>query len=290
MKNENTNKVIPAWRYVIKVMIYHVVTYIICGMIFSHLFNYKELFEYGIMKYYMRPADSVLSMVGPIFQIIRGLLFGAVLLILREKILTEKNSFLKLYALMVILGIYNTPGPAPGSIEGIIYSQVPWKFIICGSPEILMQTLWFSYLVSGIDKKKASRKKLLPVGIKRALISSVICVAGYSVTGIIMSLMLKVEVSSSTNASSYIILGVTALISFVLTLWYIHKQQINNPAYRLMYYSALYILCAVCPFVINMITDSPLKTPLSLIICVLPVIGVALYIEKSVKALGLNEN
>ena len=45
---------------------------------------------------------------------------------------------------MVILGIYNTPGPAPGSIEGIIYSQVPLKFIICGSPEIFAFALTLS--------------------------------------------------------------------------------------------------------------------------------------------------
>ena len=84
MKNENTDKVIPAWRFVTKVMIYHIVTYIICGMIFSHLMNYKELFELGNMKYYMRPAESIHSMVGPFFQFVRGLLFGVVLYVILQ--------------------------------------------------------------------------------------------------------------------------------------------------------------------------------------------------------------
>ena len=280
MKNENTDKVIPAWRFVTKVMVYHIVTYIICGMIFSHLMNYKELFELGNMKYYMRPAESIHSMVGPFFQFVRGLLFGVVLLMFRKNILTEKNSFLKLWALIVTLGIINTPGPAPSSIEGFIYTQVPLKFCIFGSPEILVQTFWFSYLVSGIDKKRERKVKPLNENIKRALINSIICVTGYSVSGIILSILLHVEVSSSTTLQSYIILGITAAVCFVLSLWYIKRQNINKPIYKVLFYSALYILCAVCPFIINMVTESPLQTPASLFICALPVIGMALYMER----------
>ena len=55
----------------------------------------------------------------------------------------------------IILGIFNTPGTAPGSIEGFIYllpSNEPLSLQIGGMLEILIQTLIFSIIV--IFKRK----------------------------------------------------------------------------------------------------------------------------------------
>ena len=43
-------------KFVIKAMMAHFVSYLICGLLFANLFNYKELFEldnhfYQILKY-----------------------------------------------------------------------------------------------------------------------------------------------------------------------------------------------------------------------------------------------
>ncbi|MBR3642853.1 MAG: hypothetical protein IKR47_00645 [Lachnospiraceae bacterium] len=291
MENTFVKKDIPAWRYVAKVMLYHVITYIICGIIFSQLFHYQELFAYGNMKYFMQPADSARSMMGPLFQVVRGLLFGVVLLLLRKNILTEKNGFLKLYALILIIGIINTPGPAPGSIEGMVYTQVPWKCHILGLPEILLQTFWFSYLVYGIDRQREKDKKHLPDNLMRALVNTVICVTGYSLSGIVIALLLRVDVMrQAMSLQSCVVLGITGAVCFLLTLWYMNRQQTGHPVYRVCYYAVLYIICAVCPFIINMLTDSPFGTSLSLIISGLPVIAMAIYMEKSAKRIGINED
>lgn len=151
---EITGKLVAPWQYVTKVTIYHMVTYIVCGIIFSNLFNYSELFNEGCMATYMYPVSSTNTMMGPLFQVVRGLLFGLVLLLLRDYIRTEKLGFLKLYALILVLGIINTPGPAPSSIEGMIYTKVPWIVHLKGAPEIVVQTFLFAWWVSTIDLPK----------------------------------------------------------------------------------------------------------------------------------------
>ena len=151
---ETTGKLVAPWKYVMKVAIYHMVTYIVCGIIFSTIFNYSELFNEGCMATYMHPVSSTNTMMGPLFQVVRGLLFGLVLLLLREYIRTEKLGFLKLYAILLVVGIINIAGAAPSSIEGLIYTQVPLIVHLKMAPEVMVQTFLFAWWVSTIDKPK----------------------------------------------------------------------------------------------------------------------------------------
>jgi hypothetical protein len=41
----------------------------------------------------------------------------------------------------------STAGPAPGSVEGLIYTQMPWTAQLLGLREVVAQTLAFSYLL-----------------------------------------------------------------------------------------------------------------------------------------------
>ena len=151
---DNTGKLVAPWKFVTKVTTYHVVTYVVCGIIFSTLFNYSELFNEGCMATYMYPVDSTNTMMGPLFQVIRGLLFGLVLLLLREYIRTEKWGFLKLYAILLVVGIINIAVAAPSSIEGLIYTQVPLIVHLKMAPEVILQTFLFAWWVSTIDRPK----------------------------------------------------------------------------------------------------------------------------------------
>ena len=273
---ETTGKLVAPWQYVTKVTIYHVVTYIVCGIIFSSLFNYSELFNEGCMAYYMQPVASTNTLMGPMFQVVRGLLFGLVLLLLREYIRTEKLGFLKLYALILVLGIINTPGPAPSSIEGMIYTKVPWIVHLKGAPEIVVQTFLFAWWVSSIDKQKKQMSEV----VRKALIATIICVMGYSIGGIIIAAIQQVNVTSeASNIQSYITLGITGALCFVLTYWYVKKQAPKNAIHTVAYYGALYAICAAYPAIHNMVIDSPYKTPLAFVICALPVVAIAIYLE-----------
>lgn len=139
-------------KFVIRVTFIHCMTYVLCGIIFSALFHYDELYQQGTIKYFMRPVDSFSTLLGPAFQTVRGLLFGFILLLFKDNILLQKHGWLKLWAIIAGLGIVNTPGPAPCSIEGIIYTQLPLEFHIKGAPELLIQTLLFSYLVANPER------------------------------------------------------------------------------------------------------------------------------------------
>lgn len=62
-------------KFVIRVTCIHCMTYVLCGIIFSALFHYDELYQQGTIKYFMRPVDSFSTLLGPAFQTVRGLLF-----------------------------------------------------------------------------------------------------------------------------------------------------------------------------------------------------------------------
>ena len=120
-------------------------------MFFSQIFGYQNsLSDAG-----MRDMNSIIVGLAPLFQIIRGLLFAIVLWMIRDVFMNKKYGWLKLWIILIILGIFNTPGTAPGSIEGFIYllpSNEPLSLQIGGMLEILIQTLIFSIIV--IFKRK----------------------------------------------------------------------------------------------------------------------------------------
>lgn len=139
-------------NFILKVTIAHVLTYIVCGMVFSQIFGYQNsLSDAG-----MRDMNSIIVGLAPLFQIIRGLLFAIVLWMIRDVFMNKKYGWLKLWIILIILGIFNTPGTAPGSIEGFIYLHPinePLSLQIGGMLEILIQTLIFSIIVT-LKRKK----------------------------------------------------------------------------------------------------------------------------------------
>ncbi len=61
--------------------------------------------------------------------------------------LDEKHGWLKLWGLFLGLAILSTAGPAPGSVEGMIYTKAPIAGQIIGLWEVVLQTLAMSVLV-----------------------------------------------------------------------------------------------------------------------------------------------
>lgn len=136
-------------KFIWKATAAHFATYLVCGLVFANLFDYQNLFELDNVKYFMKDAYGNSSLIGPFVQIIRGILIGAVLLILKDNVLQKKHSWLYLWILFAGLGIICTPAAAPASIEGLVYSQLPLEFHLKTAPELLVQTLLFSLWVTG---------------------------------------------------------------------------------------------------------------------------------------------
>ena len=133
-------------HFFIKMIITHTVTYMVIGLMASTIFNYAEMFADQVYQGYMRQLNDPIVMAGPLFQPIRGLIFALVLLPFSRVLLEEKRGWLYLWGLLVGIGILSTFGPAPGSIEGMIYSNLPVGLNPGGYVEVLLQSLLLSVI------------------------------------------------------------------------------------------------------------------------------------------------
>jgi len=135
-------------KFIVRVAITHVLTYIGCGIIFSQIFNYQSsLVESGNM----RDMNSLLVQMAPLFQIIRGTLYGIVLLWIKDSVFGKNYGWLKLWLSLIIIGVFNTPATSPFSIEEFIYvipTNEPLSLKLGGLLEILIQTVLFSIFVT----------------------------------------------------------------------------------------------------------------------------------------------
>ncbi len=254
-------------RFISKVAGVHIITYLICGLVFSQLFNYEELFNLGNTKYFMREAYGLSSLIGPIFQIVRGILFGFILLLIKDSFLEKPYGWLKLWAVVAGLGIICTPGAAPASMEGIIYSQLPLEFHLKVAPELLIQTLLFSILVTDSISIK------IPDTLRHPFIVTAIAGGLFSVCGIILALVLDVDfMKSATDIGAFVVMFVALAVVFFMSKYYF-ASKVNST----IYYFICYIALAVSPTIYNYMSDSLLKSPLSLIISGFPVIGMWIY-------------
>lgn len=121
------------------------VTYFIIGVFASTFLNYEIFFRKEILATFMRQIESPWVAVGPLLQVFRGLLFALILWPIRNSFLDDKKGWLKLWFLFIGLAILGTAGPSPGSLEGIVYTQLPIKYHLWGLPEVIIQTMLFSF-------------------------------------------------------------------------------------------------------------------------------------------------
>jgi hypothetical protein len=89
----------------------------------------------------MRQLTDPFVVAGPLFQPIRGALFGVVFYLLRDTIFKKTNGWLVLWLVLVVLGILGAFGPTPGSLEGLIYTVVPVSVQLRVLPEVIVQAL-----------------------------------------------------------------------------------------------------------------------------------------------------
>jgi hypothetical protein len=132
----------------LKTIAVHTITYFIVGAVAAALLNYEARFAEPILRAYMRQFDSPWLLFGPLLQPIRGVLFAVVFFLLREAFFGKKNGWLLMWAMLAILGIFTTFGPTPGSVEGVLYTQLPLATHLWGLPEVLLQSLLFALILT----------------------------------------------------------------------------------------------------------------------------------------------
>ena len=132
---------------ILKTIVTHTVTYFIMGLLASTFFEYGRLYAETSLSLLMRQISDPLVMAGPLFQPIRGALFGIVFFLLRDTLFGRKNGWLVMWITLVVIGILSPFGPSPGSIEGMIYTTLPMELHLTGLPEVLLQALILSALL-----------------------------------------------------------------------------------------------------------------------------------------------
>lgn len=141
------------FKFIIKITAVHVLTYMICGIMAMFLFNYSS----SISELGMRDTHSLIVGLAPLFQIIRGCLFGLVFWLIKDTWMSRKNGWIIMWLLILILGVFNTPATSPGSIEYFIYYEIApgtWMIELKGMIEILIQTFLFSILSFHFSKPR----------------------------------------------------------------------------------------------------------------------------------------
>ena len=132
----------------LKTIVAHTLTYFMIGLLAFTVFNYAEVLAEPEMRTWMRQTNDPIVALGPMLQPIRGILFALAFYPLREILFRKKNGWLITWWLLVSLGILSTFGPAPSSVEGMIYMTLPMSEQLSGGTlEILTQAFLFSALL-----------------------------------------------------------------------------------------------------------------------------------------------
>lgn len=131
---------------VVKTIVAHTVTYSLMGFLALALMDYASWYA-SSFESMMRPVTDPILMLAPMFQPIRGILFGLVFYLLREPLFGKKNGWLVMWAMLVGVGILGTFGPTPGSLEGIFFTVFPLADHLRGLPEVILQALLLSTLL-----------------------------------------------------------------------------------------------------------------------------------------------
>lgn len=132
---------------VIKTVIVQTVSYFIVGVLAFLTLDYSTRYAASAVAAFARSTNDPLVMAGPLFQVIRGLLFGILFYLLREPFFRRGNGWLLLWAALIIVGIIGPFLGGPGSLEGLVYSRLPLDFQLISLPEVLIQSLILSGLL-----------------------------------------------------------------------------------------------------------------------------------------------
>jgi len=154
-----------AWR----VVSLHMLTYFLLGLSAYLLLDYRNAYETTELRYLMRPTTSPWVAAGPALQPFRGFLFALILYPFAAHFVRKSNGVLLLWSLFLGLAILGTAGPSPGSLEGMIFTKLPLKLHLFGLPEVVLQTLLFSFGLV-IWCRKPARWKNIASGVSVGLL------------------------------------------------------------------------------------------------------------------------
>lgn len=172
MTKEGTSSIF--WGFWGRVVVAQVVTYFFMGVLALvtgvHIYAHYGANPDPLFTALQRPMESPWVMAGPLFQVLRAAIFALALYPFRSVFLEGKWGVIKLWGLFLALAILAPAGEAPGSIEGVVYTNLPALFHLIYLPEIVIQTLAFSWLLVAWEHHKDKKLFTIPLVIVFGLI------------------------------------------------------------------------------------------------------------------------
>jgi hypothetical protein len=157
LKENKMNNHYTFWGITLKTIITHTITYFLMGFLSFIIFDYSTQYAETSLNLLMRQTTEPIVMAGPLFQPIRGFLFGIAFYLLREVFFDKRLGWLIMWVVLIIFGILSPFGPSPGSIEGMIFTVLPLSSHMTGQLEVYLQSLLLSvityYWVNHPEKK-----------------------------------------------------------------------------------------------------------------------------------------
>ena len=102
---------------------------------------------------------------------------------------------------------------------------------------------------------------------------------GFSLGGALLALVLKIDIMEGANDSFAFLVMLAAMITvFLATAWYLRRGKERR--FTIAYYLVCYFATAILPMAYNYLSDSALKSPLSLVFSGWPVIVIGTYLSK----------
>lgn len=156
-----------------KTIAVHTVSYVCMGILASSLLDYASALARPDMACWMRQFSDPIIMAGPLFQPIRGLVFALVIYSVRQVVFARPDGWLLLWWILVGLGIVSTFGPAPGSLEGLVYTVIPVREQLTGYAEVVPQAFLLAlgvvYWVNHPEKRWLTRTMVVAFAVAIAL-------------------------------------------------------------------------------------------------------------------------
>ena len=155
-----------------------------------------------------------------------------------------------------------------------MYTQLPLEFHLKVAPEILIQTLLFSYLLAKPTKKR--NIKFIEDN-KNELVSAIVCMVLFSLSGIVLAFIKGIDIKSSVgDMGAFGVMFIASVSTFFISKYY---AKIESKLKDIIAVISLYFLLGILPYIYNLITNSPFNTNLTLLINIIPT-AIVLWVIK----------
>lgn len=167
------------WSILYRTIISHTTTYFATGVVASILLGYTTRMTRPDVAPIIREITDPMLIASPLFQPLRAALLAFVFYLLRDVLFSNQKGWLIMWCMLVVIGILTPFSASFGGIEGMIFFNLPlWDHIV-GWPEVFLQTLLFSIILTyWVDHPNSKRlRAVLLVGFILTMVLPIIALS-----------------------------------------------------------------------------------------------------------------